>query len=48
VKDAFDTMLREFRGTRPVEEVPFGANPKTGLSGHRKLDRQKNRKPSEN
>jgi hypothetical protein len=27
-------MLREFRGTGPVEEVAFGANPKTGLSGH--------------
>jgi hypothetical protein len=34
VKDAFDIMLREFCGTRPVEEVAFGANPKTGLSGH--------------
>jgi hypothetical protein len=34
VKDAFDAMLREFRGTGPVKKVPFGANPKTGLSGH--------------
>jgi hypothetical protein len=25
VKDAFDAMLREFCGTGPVEEVPFGA-----------------------
>jgi len=34
VKDAFDTRLREFRGTGPVEEVPFGTNLKTALSGH--------------
>jgi hypothetical protein len=27
-------MLREFRGTGPVKKVPFGANPKTGLSSH--------------